>query len=122
MIRAFSDEVDTGSSQKMRPNKKLERIPIRWNRIGALATNKKRPGFLGPGRLLFLFALMRSAQAAANDPRELIAPHVVALTEAFLRLRYGPGWLLQRSRWLLRCGLRPIPAVPSRCWHGIVSA
>ena len=24
-IRAFSDEVDTGSSQKMRPNKKLER-------------------------------------------------------------------------------------------------
>ncbi|MCC0010162.1 MAG: hypothetical protein H6875_06910 [Hyphomicrobiaceae bacterium] len=27
--RAFSDEVDTGSSKKMRPNKKLERLPPR---------------------------------------------------------------------------------------------
>jgi len=31
--QAFSDEVDTGSSQKMRPNKKLEHFPTKWTPV-----------------------------------------------------------------------------------------
>ncbi|MCB1528925.1 MAG: hypothetical protein KDJ45_14675, partial [Hyphomicrobiaceae bacterium] len=31
--RAFSDEVDTGSSKKMRPNKKLEHFPTKWTPV-----------------------------------------------------------------------------------------